>query len=190
MLFRSWLAGARIGAEQMQSLNPLIVMALVPLYTYFLFPWTERLGIRVSMLRRMSVGLFLAAGSFVLVALIERRLNAGHAMSVLWQTWPYVVLTAGEVPVSTTGLEFAFREAPQAMRSTLMSFWLLTVAVGNLVVARLARLNVRGTRADGTADLVLGGEAQFWMYALLLAVVGVLFIAVAMRYRYRDASHA
>ncbi|NJN70295.1 MAG: POT family MFS transporter, partial [Nitrospira sp.] len=47
---------------------------------------------------------------------------------------------AGEVLVSTTGLEFAFTEAGKEMKSTIMSFWLLTVSVGNLWVSWITKL--------------------------------------------------
>jgi POT family proton-dependent oligopeptide transporter len=92
--------------------------------------------------------------------------------------------------VSTTGLEFAFREAPARMRSTLMSFWLLTVALGNLAVAPLFKLNVKGHGADGTEILYFSGTQQFFMFAGLLTVVGVLFLFVAKAYRYRDKTQA
>jgi POT family proton-dependent oligopeptide transporter len=183
-----FMVGDTIGAEQMQSLNALVVMLLVPCFTYFLFPMTERVGLRVTTLRRIAVGLFLTAFSFVLIAWLEQRVAAGEKLSILTQTWAYTILTAGEVLVSTTGLEFAFREAPAKMRSTLMSFWLLTTALGNLMVAWLARLNVKSKTPEGTEILYYSGPQQFFLFAGLLAVVGLMFIFVAVGYRYRDPS--
>ena len=52
--------GLEIGAEQMQSANPLIVMGLVPLLTLVVYP---RLGKFASPLKRMSYGMFIAATS-------------------------------------------------------------------------------------------------------------------------------
>lgn len=182
-----WMLGDTLKAEQMQAMNAIQILMLVPFYSYILFPALERLGIRVTTLRRMSVGLFLTAGSFVLVALLQHQLDQGVKVSVAWQFWPYLVLSAGEILVSNTGLEFAFREAPRKMRSTLMSFWLLTVAVGNLVVAKLVDLNVQGRKPDGTEILYVSGEDQFWLYSGLLALVGVAFVFVAMKYTYRPA---
>lgn len=181
-----FMVGDRIGAEQMQSLNALVVMLLIPLFTYLLYPLSERIGARVTTLRRMGVGLFITAFSFVMIGWLEQQLDAGEKLSILSQTWAYVVLTAGEVLVSTTGLEFAFREAPKRMRSTLMSFWLLTTALGNLVVAKLIRFNVKGTAPDGTELLYYSGSEQFFMFAGLLALVGIVFVFVAIAYRYRD----
>ncbi len=181
-----WVLGTTIGAEQMQSMNAIQVLILIPFFTYVGFPLFERLGIRVTTLRRMGTGMFLTAASFLLIAEIQKHLNAGEKISILWQTWPYLVLTAGEVLVSNTGLEFAFREAPKEMRSTLMSFWLLTTALGNLCVARLIKLNVRGRLPDGTELLYVSGVDQFQLYAGLLTVVAVIFVGVAVKYRYRS----
>jgi POT family proton-dependent oligopeptide transporter len=136
-----------IGAEQMQSLNPLLIMLFVPIFTLWIYP---RMGRFAAPLKRMSYGLFLASVSFVIVALLQKRIEAGAHLSILWQTWPYIVITAAEVLVSTTGLEFAFREAAPEMKSMIMSFWLLTVAVGNLFVALLTELlpHTTGTNAE------------------------------------------
>ena len=47
-------------------------------------------------------------------------------------------MTTAEVLVSVTGLEFAYTQAPRAMKSTIMGFWLLCVTFGNILVAFLA----------------------------------------------------
>lgn len=180
-----WMLGDTLDAEQMQAMNAIQILVLVPLYSYVLFPALERFGVRVTTLRRMSFGLFLTAASFVLIALLQRQVDTGEPVSVVWQFWPYLLLSAGEILVSNTGLEFAFREAPRKMRSTLMSFWLLTTAIGNLVVAKLVELNVRSRGTDGSESLYVSGENQFWLYSGLLGCVGVAFVFVAIRYQYR-----
>ena len=83
--------------------------------------------------------MFIAALSYIVVAFLQSRIEAGAQLSVLWQIVPYTVLTIAEVFVSTTGLEFAFREAAPQMKSLVMSFWLLTIALGDLLVAAVTR---------------------------------------------------
>jgi POT family proton-dependent oligopeptide transporter len=95
------------------------------------------------------------------------------------------VLTAGEVLVSNTGLEFAFREAPQAMRSTMMSFFLLTTAVGNLAISKMFALNVKERLPGGAEVLHVSGTNFFNLCAAMLFVVGIAFVFVALRYTYR-----
>jgi POT family proton-dependent oligopeptide transporter len=179
-MFPQVILGYTIGPEQMQSANPALVMVLVPLLTLGLYP---RLGRLATPLRRMSAGFFLAAASYVIVAWLQQRVDAGAQISVLWQTVPYIVLTTGEVLLSTTGLEFAFAESAPEMRSTIMSFWLLTVAFGNLVVTAITKLMGGGESHAGSVT-----TSRFLLYAGLTAAVGVLFSLVAARYRYRHPS--
>jgi POT family proton-dependent oligopeptide transporter len=161
----------------MQSANPALVMILVPLLTLVVYPRIGRFG---TPLKRMSFGLFLTAASYVIVALLQQRIDAGARVNVGWQILPYVVLTTAEVLVSTTGLEFAFTQAAPEMKSTIMSFWLLTVAFGNLVVSALT--NVLSSAAGGHAQSVSTG--RFFLYAGMTFAVAILFSIVAMRYRY------
>jgi proton-dependent oligopeptide transporter, POT family len=173
--------GLDIGAEQMQSMNPLFVMLLVPLFTLGIYP---RIGRFASPLRRMACGMFLAAGSYLVVAALQRQIEAGAQVSVLWQTVPYLILTAAEVLVSTTGLEFAFREAAPEMKSLVMSFWLLTIAFGDLFVAVITKI-----LSNGAGDAAVS-TVRFLQYAGLTFVVAILFSFVAAFYQYRDKSAA
>ena len=178
------LLGLNVGAEQMQSLNPLLIMLFVPIFTWWIYP---RLGRFAAPLKRMSYGLFLASVSFVIVALLQKRLEAGAHLSILWQTLPYLVITAAEVLVSTTGLEFAFREAAPEMKSLIMSFWLLTVAAGNLFVALLTKFLPHTNSATGDASVSSG---RFMLYAGMMFAVAIIFSLIASTYHYRDKSAA
>jgi POT family proton-dependent oligopeptide transporter len=181
--------GNEIGAEEMQSANPAMVLVLVPLLTLVFYP---RMGRFATPLKRMSFGLFLTAFSYVIVALIQKQIEAGAQLSVAWQAVPYAVLTTAEVLVSTTGLEFAFTQAGPEMKSTIMSFWLLTVSFGNLFVALITSLLAHTGKAGGEA----GGEAaavspsRFMMYAGLTFAVAICFSVVSAFYKYRDQKPA
>ena len=178
------ILGLKVGAEQMQSLNPVLIMVFIPIFTLWIYP---RLGRFAAPLKRMSYGLFLAALAFVLIALLEKRLEAGAQLSILWQTWPYVVVTAAEVLVSATGLEFAFREAAPEMKSMIMSFWLLTIAAGSLLVALITAF-LPHTAAHNDAASISSG--RFMLYAGMMFGVAIVFSLIAATYHYRDQSAA
>jgi proton-dependent oligopeptide transporter, POT family len=169
------VAGSALRPAQTPAANPILVLILIPLFTFGVFPWMERRGIAITQLRRMSVGMFLAALSFVASAMIQSQLDASVQMHITWQIIPYFLLTAGEVLVSATGLEFAYSQAPRAMKSTLMAFWNLTVSLGNILAAFAIQL---------LGDKPL--NVLFWYCAAGMAVVGVLFTVRAYFYRYRD----
>jgi proton-dependent oligopeptide transporter, POT family len=181
------LLGLDIGGEQMQSLNALLILFFVPIFTLFIYPLLGRFA---SPLRRMSYGLFLAAVSFVIVAWLQKRLEAGEHLSVLWQMWPYVVVTAAEVLVSTTGLEFAFREAAPEMKSLIMSFWLLTVSFGNLFTAALTAALADTATAAAHAGSASVSSGRFMLYAWMMFGVAILFSLIASTYQYRDRAAA
>ncbi len=173
--------GFKLDAAAMQSINPLMVMTLVPILTWGLYPMLGRLA---SPLKRMSAGFFLAGFSFVVVAWLQTRVDAGQQLSILWQALPYLILTTAEVLISTTGLEFAFREAAPSMKSTIMGFWNLSVAFGNLVVMGITAVLSTG---DGHGSVSPG---RFMLYAGMTFVAAILFTLVAMLYKYRDESAA
>ncbi len=193
----SWLGGDAssplrevsytIGPEQMLAANPILVMTLVPIMTLIVYPLAGRYA---TPLRRMATGMFLGAGSFVIVAWLQMRIDAGEDLSVLWQAVPYIVLTTAEVLVSTTGLEFAFREAAASMKSVIMGFWNVTVALGNLIVIGATwGAGKLSDAADAGHDVSVTPK-MFFFYAGLTFVVAILFSVVASRYRYRDADAA
>jgi POT family proton-dependent oligopeptide transporter len=179
----------KLDADRMQSFNPLLIMVLIPVFMW-LYPKLERwTGIRISPLRRMVTGMILLAVSFIIVGWFQQRIDHGEQISIIWQTLPYTLLTIGEILFSATGLEFAFSQAPASMKSTIMSFWLLTSAVGNGLVALLAFLGRKtGLIAEGAVGTGPASvpATQFYLYAGLLAVVTVFFMVCAILYKERN----
>lgn len=162
--------------SQISALNPLMVMALIPFNMFFLYPFITNRGFEMTPLRRMTIGMITASLAFVIVALIQVRIDSGgetDKISVLWQFFPYLVMTQAEVMVSITGLEFAYTQAPKRMKSTIMGFWLLSVSLGNKLTAIVTKL----------PDMEL--QRSFWVFAGLMAVAGVLFGLRSAVYRYR-----
>ena len=158
---------------QISALNPLLVMVVIPLLNVFVYSPCERRGRPLKPLHRMTAGMFLAATSFVAVALLQARIQAAGPgqVHVLWQIIPYSLLTVAEVLVSVTGLEFAYTQAPRTMKSTIMSFWLLCVTFGNILVAFLAPLQK------------LSLTTFFWTFAGLMAGAALIFAVLASFYR-------
>ena len=161
--------------SQIPGLNPIMVMALIPIFTFGVYPFFEnKLGIQMTPLRKMGAGMFVAAISFVFVAIFQYILDGGEKLSVLWQVIPYLVITMAEVMISITGLEFAYTQAPRSMKSTIMSMWLLTVFFGNMITAYIAKINV------------FEGGNFFMFFAALMGVFGVVFVMIARNYVVRD----
>ena len=180
---------------QMQALNPLLVMILIPFNNMVLFPALQKLGFTPTPLRRMTAGIAFSALSWLVIGTIQVSMDAGTPTSMAWQILPYALLTMGEVLVSATGLEFAYSQAPASMKGTIMALWSLAVTVGNLwvLVVNAAVKNdaVLGTIASSGIGVIAFQMYFFAGFALLAALAFGLY---AKRYKmvdyYRNAEGA
>lgn len=180
----SWLVK---DATQMQALNPLMVMLLIPFNNLVLYPLLTRMGFRVTALRRMGWGIAISALSWVIAGLLQLRLDDGDQVSLAWQTVPYLLLTFGEVLVSATALEFAYSQAPMAMKGVIMAFWYLTSTFGGLWVL-LTNATVRdpGVIAWITAQGWTENAFLMFFFAGFAFVAALAFAAYARRYQLAD----
>jgi POT family proton-dependent oligopeptide transporter len=167
--------------SQMQALNPLLVMLLIPFNNVVLYPLLRRGGIEPTALRRMGAGIAFSGLSWVVIAVIQLAMEAGEPLSVAWQVLPYVFLTFGEVLVSATGLEFAYSQAPAAMKGAIMAFWSLSVTVGNLWVL-LVNAVTQTIERSGLGVLSL----QMFFFAAFAFAAAAAFAWYAARYTLVD----
>jgi POT family proton-dependent oligopeptide transporter len=173
--------------SQMQALNPLLVMLLIPFNNIVLYPLLRRLGLEPTALRRMGAGIAFSGLSWVAVAAMQLAIDGGQALSITWQVLPYALLTFGEVLVSATGLEFAYSQAPAAMKGAIMAFWSLSVTVGNLWVL-LVNAAVRNDAVTQTIEHSGLGVMSFQMffYAAFAFLAALAFGLYAARYPMAD----
>jgi POT family proton-dependent oligopeptide transporter len=148
---------------QLQIVNGFFILALAPLFSYVVYPLVGRFT-KVTPLRKIGAGLFITGLSFVVVARIEQRIQGGETVSAWWQILAYVILTAGEVLVSITALEFSYKQAPLRMKSFIMGLFLFSTTVGNLGIAAVNNAMIRPLHATnietGTETWVAVEEAS------------------------------
>jgi len=84
--------------------------------------------------------MFIASFSFVIIAWAEIKISDGETVGISYQIWAYLFLTAAEVLISITALEFSYSQAPNPMKSFIMSLYLLSVALGNVFIVIVNRV--------------------------------------------------
>jgi POT family proton-dependent oligopeptide transporter len=174
-------------SSQMQALNPALVMLLIPFNNLVLYPALRRRGFEPTALRRMGAGIAFSGLAWIVVGGMQVVLDRGHAFTIVWQVLPYALLTLGEVLVSATGLEFAYSQAPASMKGALMSFWNLSVTVGNLwvLIVNAAVKNDAVTNRIKQAGFGVTAFQMFFFAAFALAAA-LAFGLYARRYRMVD----
>jgi len=166
-------------AAQVQAVNPALVLLLVPLFSSVIYPRLGRV-VELTAARKIFFGMVLAAISFLLPAWVEARISLGEVPSIGWQIAAYVVLTAAEVLVSVTALEFSYTQAPQTLKSLVMSVYLLSVSLGNWLTAGI---NYAITTAEGGTRL--DGAAYYSFFSALMFVAALGFLLISRSYRER-----
>jgi POT family proton-dependent oligopeptide transporter len=164
---------------QIQTVNPLFILGMLPLFSYVLYPALHRV-FPLTPLRKFGLGLFLVVVAFLIVAGIQTRIDAGGHPTILWQILAFLVLTAAEILVSVTHLEFAYTQAPREMKSLVMCTYLGAISLGNVFTAVVDFLI---QNPDGSVKLA--GTAYFLFFAAVMFATAVLFVIVARFYRGR-----
>lgn len=124
------ILGFKLIPSQMQVFNAILTLIFIPLFSRFTF----------DARRKMVFGFYLGASSFFTAALVEHFKTPNT--SILIQIPQYVLLTAGEVLLSVTGLEFSFTMAPEKFKSFVLAIWLFMASIGNMIVAFVTKLNM------------------------------------------------
>jgi POT family proton-dependent oligopeptide transporter len=165
---------------QMQAANPLLIMILIPLFSYVIYPAINCIW-KLTPLRKIGIGMFLTAASFLVPVWIEIQLKNGGQPSIGWQFFAYIFLTGAEVMVSITSLEFAYTQAPKKMKSLIQSIELLAISLGN---AFAAVVNQIIKNDDGTSKLP--GASYYWFFAIAMLVTAIIYIPVARWYKPKE----
>lgn len=118
--------------SQIQAANPFFILLFTPIFTFIIYPFFSRFG-RVKPMWKITVGMFISAISFLIIGYAEGLMQNGITVSIMWQFIAFAILTAGEVMVSITALEFSYTQAPNSMKSFIMGLYLLSVSLGNTI---------------------------------------------------------
>ena len=161
-----------IKPDQMIIFNSLFSILLVPVYERIFYPILAKVGVNTP-LRKVSCGLFLAASAFVLAALTEFRINTHDKVHILFLVPQYAVLVMAEIMVYIPCMNFAYNEAPSNMKSVMVAFVYLTMAVGNLFMVFIS-----GSR------LFESQIHEFLFFACLMVIDTFVFIFLALNYTY------
>lgn len=169
--------GFEVLPSQIQAVNPLLIMILIPLFSSYLYPAMARL-FELSPLRKIVIGMYVCVAAFALTTWIQTRIDLGYSPSIVWQILAYVLLTSAEVMVSVTCLEFSYTQAPRKMKSFIMAFFMMSVAVGNLFTSGV---NFFIQNDDGSSKLA--GASYFLFFTALMLITSILFMFVIHYYR-------
>ncbi|MFC5636544.1 oligopeptide:H+ symporter [Streptomyces bullii] len=149
-----------------QSVNPVLIMALAPVFAWFWLALNRR-GKEPSTVVKFASGLVLVGASFFLFLAPLSIAEGGHKAAALWLVAIYFTQTVGELLLSPVGLSVTTKMAPAKYASQMMGVWFLAVTAGDATTGLLSiagvDLNKTGIVALEATLAVVAGSAV-WMY--------------------------
>lgn len=157
-------AGIHISPAWFQSLNPLFVIMLAPVFAWL---WVKLGKRQPSIPKKFALGLLFAGLSFLVILLPAYLGGEDSLVNPLWLVLSYFIVVLGELCLSPVGLSATTKLAPSAFSAQTMSLWFLSNAAAQAINAQLVKFYSPATEMVyfGT----IGGAA------ILLSIVLFLF---------------
>ena len=166
-------------SSQIQTVNPIFILIMLPLFSYWLYPFVEKF-IRLTPLRKMGAGLFVTAASFFLVAMIQKWIDGGAR--------PSISLAGLGVCDFDRGRNAGFADSPRVLLHARAGqtqiarhvHVFLAVSLGNQFTAAV---NFFIQNPDGSVKLQ--GTSYFMFFVWVMLGTAVLFAIITPFYKGR-----
>ncbi|MBW3085460.1 Di-/tripeptide transporter [Austwickia sp. TVS 96-490-7B] len=156
--------GMSFYAEWFQSVNPLAIIVLAPVFAML---WQRRAGRFPSLPMKFATGVTLIGVSAFMLSWMFSTFDAAHRSPVILLMACFVLQTVGELCLSPVGLSATTLLAPAAFASQAMALWFLSSAAGQALSAQLITM---------TKDLP---DSQYYLInGVITAVVAVALFAM------------
>ena len=170
-LVQTQIGGWEFPASWLQSLTPLYVIILAPLFARL---WIRMGDRQPSSPAKFALGLAAIGAAFCLLVPAS-GLTAGGKVSPLWFVAVYFLDVVGEMCLSPVGLSTVTKVAPARLVGLMMGLWFFATSLGNKLAGYLSGFYVADD--PGVLMRLYGGIAA----ALLMAALVLSFAAPAIR---------
>jgi POT family proton-dependent oligopeptide transporter len=131
------LLGWEMPASWLQSVNPVFIIVLAPVFGSF---WLWLGSRNPSIPVKFASGLGLLAAGFLVMAWGSVHAAGGGLVSPAWLVVTYFLHTTGELCLSPIGLSSITKLSPPRFVGQMMGMWFMGSALGNLIAGLVAGL--------------------------------------------------
>jgi len=167
-----------IPPDAVQSINPVLIVLMTPLFAWLWGKIDRSEKYRLSSPKKMLLGFFLVVLCMGTMS-VAGYLGVQSRISILWEVGAYILITMGELCISVVGLQLAFQEAPERMKSIITGVFLFTVFLGNILAAWFARLYTATSPGN-----------YFGGMTIMIAIVTVIFYFIGRKFDHRRTATA
>ncbi|WP_241606536.1 dipeptide/tripeptide permease DtpA [Rosenbergiella epipactidis] len=174
------ISGFSFQPEQFQALNPFWIMLASPLLAVIY----NKLGDRLPMPYKFSIGMFLCSAAFLVLPIGAKMASQQGIVSVNWLILSYALQSIGELMISGLGLAMVAQLVPQRLMGFIMGSWFLTTAGAAMIAGKVAnRMAVPENVVDPLQSLQVYSNVfmQIGQVTLGIAVVMLLVSPLLQR---------
>lgn len=165
-------AGIHIKPAWFQSLNPLFIITLAPVFAWL---WIKLGKKQPTIPKKFALGLLFAGLSFLVILLPAYFGGERSLVSPLWLVLSYFLVVLGELCLSPVGLSATTKLAPAAFSAQTMSLWFLSSAAAQAINAQIVKFYSPATEMVYFG--IIGGAAillSILLYSLAPKIQGYM----------------
>ncbi|WP_410770243.1 peptide MFS transporter [Fontibacillus sp. BL9] len=129
-------AGIHISPAWFQSLNPLFIITLAPVFAWL---WMKLGKRQPTIPKKFAFGILFAGLSFLVILLPAYFGGEDSLVNPLWLVLSYFIVVLGELCLSPVGLSATTKLAPAAFSAQAMSLWFLASAAAQAINAQIVK---------------------------------------------------
>ncbi len=129
--------GTEVPASYFQSINAVAIVIFASLFVA-MWGFLSRRGKEPASPYKQSIGLFLLALGYLVIAFGVKGIDPSTKVSMFWLVSLYMIHTFGELCLSPIGLSMVNKLAPVKFASLLMGVWFLSTATANKFAGTLS----------------------------------------------------
>jgi POT family proton-dependent oligopeptide transporter len=170
------IGGWNMPASWLQSVNPLLIIAMAPAFAW-LWIFLSRKRIEPSSPLKFGFGLLLLGAGFAVMIVAASLAMSGHRVSPIWLVLTYFLHTCGELSLSPVGLSTMTKLAPHRMVGQMMGIWFMASSLGNLMAGLIA-----STIGGGAAAGQISASAAHSAFILVTEIsvgAGLLMVFIS-----------
>lgn len=133
------LLGTVIPTSYFQSVNAVAIVIFAPVFVW-VWGWLGKRKMEPASPYKQSIGLFLLAIGYLVIAFGVKDIEPGTKVSMMWLISLYTIHTFGELALSPIGLSMVNKLSPVKFASLLMGVWYLSMASSNIFAGTLSAL--------------------------------------------------
>jgi len=162
-------------ASYFQSFNPVFVVLFAPLLSML---WTKlgQKNLDPASPVKQSMGLFLLALGYLVIALGVRDVAPGVKVSILWLSSLYFIHTMGELMLSPIGLSMVNKLAPLRFASLLMGVWYMSNATANKFAGMLSGLYPEAGKTKAILGYHITTLYDFFMFFVIMSGMAAIIL--------------